>query len=78
MAQKRGQQGNVRLSVTVDDDGKVLSTEILEAARHAVLTEAAVAAVENASPFPRIPSSLRIQGDTFIFSLPVTFVLVND
>ena len=78
MAQKRGQQGNVRLSVTVDDDGKVLSTEILEAARHAVLTEAAVTAVESASPFPRIPPSLRIQGDTFVFSLPVTFVLVND
>lgn len=78
MAQKRGQQGSVRLSVTVDDDGKVLSTEILEAAKHPVLTEAAVTAVESASPFPRIPPSIRIQGDTFVFSLPVAFVLVND
>lgn len=78
MAQKRGQQGSVRLSVTIDDDGKVLSTEILEAAKHPVLTEAAVTAVESASPFPRIPPSILIQGDTFIFSLPVAFVLVND
>lgn len=75
-AQKRGQQGNVRLNVTIDRDGKVKDVEVLEAAKFDVLTIEAQDAVNRATPFPRMPTD--IPGELFTFSIPVAFVLLDD
>jgi protein TonB len=72
-ALERGQQGSIRLAVTVGRDGSLQGVQVLEESRHSLLTKEAVASVERASPFPQVPDG--IVGESFAFGIPVTFVL---
>lgn len=76
LAFKRNQQGNVRLNVSIDRDGKVSGVEVLESARYSSLTKEAKSAINRASPFPRIPADL--PGDQFTFSIPIVFMIVDE
>ena len=70
---RREWEGNVRLDITLDRAGGLVSINIAENAEHAVLTKEAVRAVKEAAPFPAMPNDVR--GDTFLFTLPVAFKL---
>lgn len=72
----RSWQGNVRLSITLNRDGKVQDVVVIEESKHDTLTKAAVKAAEKASPFPAIPKE--IAGDSFSFTLPVVFKLSSE
>lgn len=72
-ALRRSWEGNVRLDVTLDRKGKVVTVEIAEQAEHDVLTKEALRAVKDAAPFPSMPDD--VKGDTFLFTLPVAFKL---
>lgn len=72
-AQERGQEGSIRLAVTVGRNGDLQGVQVLEESRHSLLNKEAVASVERASPFPKVPDG--ITGETFAFGIPVTFVL---
>lgn len=72
-AQERGQQGSIRLAVTVGRGGDLQNVQIVEESRHSLLNKEAMASVERASPFPKVPDG--IVGESFAFGIPVTFVL---
>jgi TonB family protein len=69
----RGQQGNVRVEVTVDRSGRITGLKELESSRYRLLNKAAVASVKKAAPFPSIPESMT--GEQFKFTLPIVFRL---
>jgi len=72
-AQERGQEGSVRLNVTIDAKGKVKDVTTVQESRYASLNREAVDAVERAGPFPATPSQLNM--DEYRFSVPITFRL---
>lgn len=67
------QEGTVRLSVTIDREGKVQDIQVIDESEHSALTRAAKKGAKRASPFPPIPEKMK--GDDFSFSLPVVFRL---
>ena len=72
-AQERGQEGSVRLNVTIDSKGNVKNVRTLQESRYASLNREALEAVERAGPFPATPDQLNI--DEYKFSVPITFRL---
>ncbi|WP_299598471.1 TonB family protein [uncultured Microbulbifer sp.] len=72
-AQERGQEGSVRLNVTIDNQGKVKNVSTLQESRYSSLNREALEAVERAGPYPATPAQLKI--DEYRFSVPITFRL---
>ncbi len=72
-AARRNQQGNVRLSITVDRSGNVVDVQTIEESRYRALNKEALSLVEKASPFPEVPAG--VGSETYTFSLPVVFRL---
>ncbi|MGH1471365.1 MAG: TonB family protein [Cellvibrionaceae bacterium] len=70
---ERNQQGSVRLAVTVDREGTVQDVQTVEESRHELLNRAAIRAVEKAGPLSKLPDSLG--GDSFTFTVPITFTV---
>ncbi|MEE9331638.1 MAG: energy transducer TonB [Methylophilaceae bacterium] len=75
MAQRRGWQGTVLLSLKIDGDGNVLSAIVRDSSGHDSLDKRALAMVKKASPFPKPPPAL--QGNSFNLAVPVTFKLAD-
>ncbi len=73
IARRRGYQGKPVVSFTIGETGDLRDLTLLEASSHKVLDEAALTAVKNASPYPRIPEALKLQ--SMQFKLPITFIL---
>ncbi|VUD52652.1 hypothetical protein TDB9533_01673 [Thalassocella blandensis] len=71
----RGREGNIRLRVTIDRDGKVINTELLEEARYRSLNREAQDAVKRASPYPPMPEE--VSGKDYSFTFRVAFKIVN-
>ena len=72
-AQERGQEGSVRLDVTIDSNGQVTDVQTLQDSRYSSLNRAAVEAVKRAGPYPAAPPQLA--KDNFHFTIPITFRL---
>ncbi len=72
-AQERGQEGSVRLNVTIDPQGRVKDIQAVQDSRYASLNREAREAVERAGPFPAAPPQLA--RDNYQFSVPITFRL---
>ena len=72
-AQERGQEGSVRLNVTIDQKGNVKDVSTLQESRYASLNREALEAVERAGPYPATPAQLKL--DEYRFSVPITFRL---
>ncbi len=73
---EKGEQGTVRLSVTIKRDGTLVSVEVVEKPAFFRLTKAAVKAVRKSAPYPPLPAS--ISGSEFNFSLPIVFRIVDE
>ncbi len=71
----RNEQGIVRLSVTIQRDGKLQNIDVIEEPEFSRLTKAAVKAVEKSSPYPVMPAD--VTGDEFEFSMPIVFKIVE-
>ncbi len=67
----RGREGNIRLRVTIDRNGKVTKTEILDEARYSSLNKEAKKAVSRASPYPSVPDE--IKGEDYSFTFRIVF-----
>ncbi len=76
VALDRGWEGSVRLSIVVNRDGSIVSSDVLEEADKKSFTKAALRAVEKADPFPPVPKE--VKGDTFTFTLPILFILAKE
>ncbi|MEX1034063.1 MAG: TonB family protein [Cellvibrionaceae bacterium] len=72
-AQERGQQGSIRLAVTVARNGEVQDIQLVEESRYSMLNREAQASVERASPFPEVPDG--VGDESFSFGIPITFRL---
>jgi len=70
---QRGQEGSVRVSVTIDRSGKIKSQQTIEESKYNLLNREATKAVKKAGPFPAIPSG--VSGEEFSFTLPIVFRL---
>ena len=57
-AQRRNQEGTLRVSIAVNKDGSLENIELLQQTEHESLNEAALAAVDDASPFNGLPESI--------------------
>ena len=74
-AVRKDHEGSVRLQVTIARNGKVNNIEVLKDSPYRSLNKEARRAVKDASPFPRMPDA--IKGDSFTFTLPVVFKLLD-
>lgn len=72
----RNLQGNVRVKVTINRDGKVVKSSIIERSPHDSLNREAEKANFRASPFPAMPTE--IAGTNYIFTVPVSFQIVSE
>ncbi|GGY62557.1 hypothetical protein GCM10011613_02570 [Cellvibrio zantedeschiae] len=72
-ALERGQTGSVRVAVTINRQGNIVSTSVVQASEVEALNEAALEAVNKVAPYPAIPDA--ISGATFEFTAPIKFVL---
>lgn len=73
IAQMRGWQGEVKLDLKLDGNGKVLSATVSESSGYEALDKQALEMVRKASPFPMPPEALRNR--TFNIIVPVSFKL---
>lgn len=72
-ALRRGREGTVRLTVTINRFGEVKRIDYEEKSRHDQLNEAAEQAIKDASPYPSLPAGL--EDREFQFTVPITFHL---
>ena len=75
-ALERGQTGSVRVAVTINRQGNIVSATVVQASEFDTLNEAALEAVNKVAPYPAIPDA--ISGSTFEFTAPIKFVLQNN
>lgn len=66
-------EGDVRVMVTLNRTGEVVSAELAEASAHKFLNDQALDAVREAAPYPPIPDEL--EGNRFIFTVPFRYRL---
>ncbi len=71
-ALEKGQTGSVRLTIVINRQGNIVSTNIAQASEFEVLNEAALEAVSKTT-FTAIPDA--ITGSTFEFNAPLRFTL---
>ena len=72
-AADKNQQGTVRIGVTIDRSGDLISAVITQESRYRLLNQAAHKAVKKAAPFPQLPEEMK--ADNFEVNLPITFRL---
>ncbi|MBT5550202.1 MAG: energy transducer TonB [Nitrospina sp.] len=73
IAQKRRWEGKPVIEFQVGRNGDLLDYSVAVASPYAVLDQAAIDAVKNASPYPKIPESLKL--NSIRFKLPIAFKL---
>lgn len=74
-AAQKGQEGSVRVSVTLDRQGNIIAITATEPSKFNALTKEALAAIERAAPFPALPPELT--GNSFNFTAPIRFTLMQ-
>jgi len=73
MAERRGQQGTVVVTIEMDGKGNVLSVFVSKSSGYASLDKSALRVVKKASPLPRPPAVLL--GDTITITVPLGYKL---
>lgn len=69
---KTVEKGTAVVRFTVERDGTITSREIATSSGHVTLDEAALAAIDKASPFPKFPDGIERQ--QIVLSIPFRFV----
>jgi protein TonB len=72
-AQSRHQAGVVHLTFTIDRQGRIVSSRVVQSSGFASLDQETLATVKRAQPFPAPPPNMR--GETFEFTMPIRFNL---
>ena len=67
----KGHQGSIRVAVTINREGVLTGTSILEESKYKSLNQAALKAIIQSSPYPRPPET--VKGDDFSFLVPINF-----
>ena len=69
----RNEEGSIRITVTIDRKGNVMSTSMIEASPYELLNEAAQGLIAKAIPLPPMPDT--VPGSSLVFTVPITFAL---
>lgn len=72
-ARSTGQQGTVRVTFSIDRNGRVVSRGVSAGSGHPVLDREALAMIDRASPMPRPPADLG--GGRMTVTVPISFTL---
>lgn len=64
-ARSKEQEGRVRLSITIQQDGSLGNLQLVEASPHSLLNEASLVAVQKAAPFKKMPAGMEALSLTF-------------
>ena len=73
LARKRGWEGKPIVEFKLARNGDLLSSAITLNSPYKILNEAALDAIKNAAPYPKIPDTLKV--DSIRFKLPISFIL---
>ena len=74
-ARRRGQEGEITVRFSINDEGNLLSYELIEPSSYVALNNAVVKMLTSASPMPAVPPELRGGQTSFEYSIPVVFKL---
>jgi len=75
IARRRGEQGVVVLRFVIDEDGNLLSHDLLEISMHESLNRAVKRMIKRATPLPPVPIQLRGRNSKYSYVLPIHFVI---
>lgn len=64
-ARSKEQEGRVRISITVQQDGSLGQVQVIEASQHSLLNEASLVAIQKAAPFKKMPAGMEELSLTF-------------
>jgi protein TonB len=70
-AAARNQKGIVQLAFTIDRQGRLVASRIVQSSGFAALDQETIATVRRAEPFPLPPPNMA--GETFDFTVPIQF-----
>ena len=73
IARRRGMEGQPIIAFTLDRQGRLTKVDLARTSGYQLLDRAALEAVHQAAPYPKIPASLKM--DSFQFKLPISFIL---
>jgi periplasmic protein TonB len=74
-AQQKGQEGSVRVTVTLNREGNIIDIVATEESKYSILTKEALSAIKKAAPFQPLPDA--IPGDKIVFTAPIRFTLIR-
>lgn len=69
-------EGTVIIGCVMTRNGQLKEAKITRSSGHDILDNAALRTVRSAGDFPPVPAE--IKGDTFRFSAPITYRLINN
>lgn len=75
VSRRLGQTGTIVAMVTIDREGKLISSKLTEATEHKKLNAAVEKGIKRSVPYPNMPD--HIKSDTFTFQVPVAYKLAN-
>ncbi|EAI3824250.1 energy transducer TonB [Campylobacter coli] len=67
------QEGVVRIRVSIDESGNVLSKELKKSCPYAALNDEALSLFKRASPLPKPPKEILKNGDKISFVMPIDY-----
>ncbi len=67
------QEGVVRIRVSIDESGNVLSKELKKSCPYAVLNDEVLSLFKRASPLPKPPKEMLKDGDKISFVMPIDY-----
>ncbi|EIA91078.1 energy transducer TonB family protein [Campylobacter coli] len=67
------QEGVVRIRVSIDESGNVLSKELKKSCPYAALNDEALSLFKRASPLPKPPKKMLKNGDKISFVMPIDY-----
>ncbi|MGJ3207999.1 energy transducer TonB family protein [Campylobacter jejuni] len=67
------QEGVVRIRVSIDESGNVLSKELKKSCPYAALNDEALSLFKKASPLPKPPKEMLKNGDKISFVMPIDY-----
>ncbi|XAK32665.1 energy transducer TonB [Campylobacter coli] len=67
------QEGVVRIRVSIDESGNVLSKELKKSCPHAVLNDEVLSLFKRASPLPKPPKEMLKDGEKISFVMPIDY-----
>lgn len=75
LAQRRKQEGVVKVKFWIDAQGRLLSHQLLNHSSYDSLNKEVERMLKRASPMPPIPPGLRKEGEQYTYTIPVRFEL---